>query len=558
MATLFGGGVREKESGRCYPWAIAALTNIQGQPSVGVGGRASLGSYLALVGIMALALAVRLWAVSRMLVLTPDGTHYGTLARHGLEGSWRDVLDPAWPPLSPWLTATVARMFESGASSLDVERAGYLVSAVAGTLVLWPVWELARRWRGVLVAHIAIVLLAFHPNATRYAAYVQSDSVYLLLLVLAVLAFTRGASSGKRTHLSVASAGALAALAVLARPEGWVLVGVFALTLLRRGERRVQLLALLAPVALLLGPWLLFLHGELGEWSPGAKGGFNFHLAHEELFEAHGIEVEHGDVMALREPGQPWRGGDYRVAELLRAAPLQVFLRMSRTVITGLVDKLPSAVSWPLLLLGLYGFRKSSGRRPEWWSVVVPLLLLTVAFYGPFFVIRRFFLPFVPFFMIGAGAGLEAIGRRYSRVGQRGVAGLVLVTVALMLADTSRFLGRRENHLVYRDAGAWLRSHGNGSRIVLAGASPEPAFYGEVSYQLVLDSDPGNLLGWLRAKGATHFFLLTPGEDIRLQAWLVPGGEPDWLTDRLEFEGGGDRLVFWRVAGDGALPSPPD
>ncbi len=123
----------------------------------------------------------------------------------------------------------------------------------------------------------------------------------------------------------------------------------------------------------------------------------------------------------------------------------------------------------------------------------------------------------------------------------------LLLAVALMVADTSRFIGRKEMHVVYRDAGAWLRSTGAGEHVVLAGCKPEPAFYGEVEFQRVRDTDPVRLTEWMRRKQVTHFFLLAPGADARLAAWLDAEQEPDWLTERIEFTGSGDRLVLWRV-----------
>ncbi len=508
-------------------------------------------SRLVMVSIVAMAFAVRMWAANELIVIKTDGSHYGTLARYALEGSWRDALDPAWPPLYPWFTSLVARLLEGDITVLAVERAAELVSILAGTLVLLPVWELARRWRGPALANLAILLLAFHPNAVRYSAYEQSDSLYLLLFVSSIFAFVSARRGNRATSATMACAGFLVALAVLTRPEGWSLVAVFTLVLISDRKHRLQLVPLILPIALILTPWLVYLAGETGSIGLGAKAGMNFYLGHADLYAEHGIEVKHSDVLSIRGLGDPWNNGEYHIEQLVRAAPLSIAFGALVTALGALFDKLPSIVSWSLLILALIGFRRGSQEReglPDWFPIVLGLLATAMVLYAPFFILQRFFLPFLPFALIGSAATLLWVSERATRHRTKVLVGLVLSPVLVMIAFTSYFLGHFKMHTVYRDAGEWLRAESTETHVLLAGYKPEPAFYGEVEYRRVVAKEPERIAKFLRDKNATHFYLRSPGVDERLTAWLEPGQEPAWLTHRVEFEARGERLVLWRVA----------
>ena len=517
--------------------------------------------------VMLLALAWRLVAVEVTAVLESDGAHYATLARRALEGDWTAGLDPAWPPMFPWLTALTARWI-GGATTDAIERAAFLVSALAGTLVLIPMWEVARSWLGIRLANVAIVLIAFHPQAVSFSSNTATDGVFAAFFAFAFLAFERGrtASIARRAGIGFVLAGLIAATAVLVRPEGWVLLIGFAFFLLRgkTAVSRIRSLSLLlAPGLVILIPWLFYLHGETGVWGPGSKGDYNFYVAHYDTYEAHGIAVTHGHVDSIRAPGEEWESGDYRVAEVVRAAPGEIAARMASIPLRSVIDKLPAVVSWPIFLLALLAFCRPKGERPPWIRLVIVLLATTIAFYTPFFVMRRFFLPFLPFAVMAATAELArfAAWRSPDRP-NRVLIGVTVLGLVLMLADSTRSFVSEEAHTELRTAGRWMREHvadnGESNAPVLAGRNPVPAYFARISYRQLRFLEQHEVREWMAAEDATHLMLddkRTPTYNSQLAPWLTPGGEPDWLEERVDFRENGNHAVLFRVRPTGARGS---
>ena len=520
--------------------------------SQGTGARA----WLALLALVAGALAWRAFLIANRVLIETDGAHYGTLARHALEGGWRAALDPAWPPLYPWLVALAASVGEVADATEAVERAGPWVSALASSATVPIAFALTRRWCGPRTAFAGAALLAFHPVALRNGTALMSESLFACLF-LAALYLWPEPRPGRRSRAGTLAlgSGVLAALSVLARPEGWGLVlglvlGAFLGGPAAARDRRRHLLLFVAPVALLTLPWLFWLRGELGGFGPGAKGPFNFHLAHAELYQAHGIGVEQGDVKSLRSAGTPFERGDYRVGELLRAAPGAVLWQAAGTVGRALVDKLPSLLGWllvPFALLGLYGRRRlESGAGPR---RVLLLLAITLVMLAPFFVLERLFLPYLPFLTLATALGMQRVVARFvSQPRQPLALGVLLgLTLLLFLGNSARRRHEREKCPLYREVGARLE------QARLAGVKPEAAFYGRSEFRRLVEDRPDHVRAALQEAGATHLLLddrHTPASLPRLLPWLEEGAAPDWLTERLELVDDRQRLVLWRVAGE--------
>lgn len=116
------------------------------------------------------------------------------------------------PPLYPFLMAYIVK---AGASAW---LAGTLISVVAGTLLIIPVFVIANTLFGRFVAFGAAFLCATHPYLIRISADIMRDPLFLLFLFSSVMfAVLACAPSRKRCwYLSGCAAG----LAVMTRTEG--------------------------------------------------------------------------------------------------------------------------------------------------------------------------------------------------------------------------------------------------------------------------------------------------------------------------------------------------
>ena len=188
-----------------------------------------------------------------------DSDWYLRVAEDGYSDSPSST--PAFFPLYPGLVGLVGRLLAG-----HFVLAGVLLSLAACAVAFVLLHRLAAERLGEDGARRTVLYLAIFPTALFLQA-VYSESLYLALVLGAFLLAERGRFLG---------AGAVAGLALLARPVGIALLPALALLAWRAGDRRRALLrlAVALPIAslypLLLAIWigepLAFLRAQDGIW----------------------------------------------------------------------------------------------------------------------------------------------------------------------------------------------------------------------------------------------------------------------------------------------------
>lgn len=174
---------------------------------------------------------------------------------------------------------------------------GLLLKGLGDELLAVQVWELfsglaltgavvalARRlWDDddvtVTAAWIGATLSGLGPMLVRRGSGSEGITAALLIAALVVvLGPARSGAGGRKGLGSLVGAGVLAGLAYLARPEALLPALVIGLALLIDGFRRrergidpVPALAFGLGLALMVAPYLVYLHGHTGSWSPTSK-----------------------------------------------------------------------------------------------------------------------------------------------------------------------------------------------------------------------------------------------------------------------------------------------
>lgn len=133
-------------------------------------------------------------------------------------------------------------------------RALVCVQLVLSVATVWLCHRLGTRLMGPAAGGVAALILAVDPVSAIYANQLQPEALFTTLVVAAVLAWVRALD--ERSAPEAAVSGLLLGLAVLTRPIGAYL----AFVVLAGGGRRLRAgvtLAFLAPVAMLVGGWIL-------------------------------------------------------------------------------------------------------------------------------------------------------------------------------------------------------------------------------------------------------------------------------------------------------------
>jgi 4-amino-4-deoxy-L-arabinose transferase-like glycosyltransferase len=256
-----------------------------------------------LAALLVLALVARLvfWFVVVGLGNTGGGDEpdYHRLAADlaSGQGFLSPVGEPtaARPPLYPML---LGALYTVTGPNPDAGRA---LQVVLGVLIVFLVYELARRFFSPATALLAAALAAVNPGLIYMSALLMSENLYVVLLLLTLLLLV-GEFKGRGTPIRrVAIAGLLAGLSSLARPTGFVIaiilagaMVVFALDPVGRRLGKAVVFIVLA-VAVVI-PWSARNYAQFGELVTfTTHGGITFYesnnILNYEVPEFRGIVV---------------------------------------------------------------------------------------------------------------------------------------------------------------------------------------------------------------------------------------------------------------------------
>lgn len=170
---------------------------------------------LELTLILLVTLTVRAYVTCRTPVIARDGMLYVGIARMINHGMWLDLVGD-WFLFNPY-PALIALLNRWG---LDFDFAGQVISAVASSLAVVPLYLWCRNAFDNRVAQLAALTYAFHPVLLRFSGQVLREGLYWCLMLWAVYAFWMAARH--RSWWGYLAAGLLTTGATLTRMEGAV------------------------------------------------------------------------------------------------------------------------------------------------------------------------------------------------------------------------------------------------------------------------------------------------------------------------------------------------
>jgi 4-amino-4-deoxy-L-arabinose transferase-like glycosyltransferase len=426
------------------------------------------GGRLAVTYVLFPVLAVALLFRVIVVITTPhfvphtDAADYDriavSLAQHGRFPS--SVLAPGGPtayrtPLFPLALAGVDKIVGVGSSSTRWE-AGRLLEAVLGTIAVALIYLIASRiWdrrAGVVAAGVAAV----YPPLVLVGSSLMSESLFIPLVLAAVLAALAHRGSTHRWRWALA-AGVLVGLAALTRSNGVLLVIPVGFLAWSRRPRwtweslRSPLAVALATVATLV-PWTIRNEHVFGSFVPiSTEGGYALAGTYSKyaaaetkypalwappFFQQAALLARHpGEDEAQLSSGLESDGLDYMEQHpgyVVKALYWNT-LRMLNLTGPGFERYLASFQSYPqwltsasvyafwiLGLLALGGCFVAAARRAPWalWGCPLVVFCSTVVFLGS----TRYRSPADPFLIMLAALGLIAAWDGWRRPRRRAVA----------------------------------------------------------------------------------------------------------------------------------------
>lgn len=474
------------------------------------GRRGVTARHVAVAAVLATALAIRWWAAAGNGFPTVDGTQYLDQARQiAFTGH---VPYSCFPPGWPALVAVPLRL--RGADDPHaLLAAAHLVNVGLGVLLAWLSWRLLRSRLGFALALAGTAVIAFLPQLVILAKSDLSDLAYACGLLGGWLLLER------RRDLP---AGLVLGFTYLVRPES-ALASLGLLAWRWRADRRLPWRLALGHAVFVL-PYLVFLKVAGGGWDVSSKT-----VALSQTLEAY--------------PGAAYLGVIARNLGLL--APL----------LTG-------QLGLPLALLAAYG---TARHRGAWAWLLAPLLSVPLVI-NP--MVARFWLPYVPVLLLGAGLGARSLvaaaaarggpaaALRHTRLPALLLGVAVIAGLAVAAVDDAPFVHREtEAYYGLKDAGLWLRGAGAGAALV-ADYKPYAAYWAGARFLKYPQLDSAREYALWAANHGVDYLVVNvqtvrqylPGLDGLLVSPLPPE-----LAARLElvqtffYERVGDNTVVYRV-----------
>ncbi len=510
-------------------------------------GRWALGGAL-----VSLALALAL--IDPYLFTGGDNAAYYALTRALATGrGYVDLIAPGTPPETvypPGFPLLMVPFYWLGGGSFFVLK---LESLVAGAVVLWATWKLAREARGVpeWVAPAAVWLVGLAPVFRTYTSYVLSDMSYTAATTVALVFFQRARPAADETEGEESSSGPgrwwiagtlVSVLAFAVRTAGVALLGAALLTAaFRRRWGRAALSAV--AIALAVVPWLAW----TGQRPPETGGYME--------------QVRASDRLDPESP--PMSLGEYPVRAMENFA-VYAFqdlpgLFWPQTPPPLAVTVFGAIVGIALVVMGAVVLARRRGLAVyDLFALLSVAILLVWPWTGD-----RFLLPLVPILWIFMLTGLDAASR-FLTGGPRAAGWMTAGLIAVLAAgaalqvpgqwketraylDGDEMTGYEPFFQDYLDASRWVGD--NAPDAVILARKPTLTWYwsgGRPSVVYPFHGDPERTWEFIRRKGITHIVL-----DPQTSDFLAPTLEPHW--DRLEIAHASPRRAIFvlRLAPDG-------
>lgn len=354
-----------------------------------------------------------------------------------------------FPPLVP---AVLGALLEVTGSEMAAVRTWQLVVGLALAAAVTAL--AARLWDDddvtVAAAWVAGTLSGLAPLLVRRGSGSEGITAALLLAALVVvLGRPASAGGGRRPLGALFGGGVLAGLAYLARPEALLPALVLGAALLvdawRRRSRGLDPSAAIAfglGLALLVGPYLAYLHSHTGSWSPTSKSQDVSIEAWRAVAEDRRLDRDQM-TFALDETGLDLADDTTSLAGLAAEHPgtwlAIVGGNTERLAGLYLLDGRNTLMPLPLVAAAAYAVWRARRRPTALLTLAVGALPLVTCVV--FFTLPRYVVLTTAVLAAFAAAGLVEVLRALPRWGRPVLVGVVAVTMAVgVRAEAGGFL----------------------------------------------------------------------------------------------------------------------
>lgn len=397
-----------------------------------------------LVGLMAAALLIRMFFLSKVEVLLPDEAYYVRMGQHLADGgSFRDF-------------DTVERMYKGqplfsyliGAGlpiGKDPVKIAQWISLFFAVVTLVPFHFCARLLSSSVAAFWSDLVYVLSPLFIHYSIWAMPHSLFNFFFLTGLFFTLKAQRSDRLSWIFLAAVAAWGFY--MARAEGFFFAAVLAFAILAFTGRR-QALAFSTLFVLLSFPFWLWLKKETGIWQ----------LSWSEGLGASG--------MFLR-----------RLVERQVALEPLTFFRFYLENLSesySLLPKMLPLVAWIFVGMGMVELLRRDRTLNRSVFIVMSLVAFPFLFYPTHNVEPRFLTPSILSLAMFVGAGICSLGGTVKKWGRP--MGLGLLILSFIPGYRSLWLGFKEEPMEQKRLGAWIQHQFETPQVIL-GSDWRTCFY---------------------------------------------------------------------------------
>jgi len=423
----------------------------------------------ALVLLILVTFALRLYAVLMAQGIANDSTAYGFMAKDFLKGHYIKGLSSPAPPFYSLL------IFLFSPDTAHVEIIGRFISLFFGTFTIIPLFFLVKKAIGRREAILSALLYAFHPYLVTYSGMLLTEPTYWGLVVFSVYFFWTGLE--KQVTWKIGLAGIFLGLAYLTRPEGIGYVLVYLIWIIVEGIlkkgwfKKIALIGVLILSALIFViPYVIYIHQETGQWLISKKA----KIAQNQFLNENAEEVNPSKGIEQNKPIED-------NSKILRIA--QNIVQFFPFVIYHYLRAYHFSL-WLLLFFGLIRVRQKVIPYELFLASLVLFHLLSLSTFVPSTI--RFAVPVIPLSLFWAGAGILEIKRYLGKMKifnpEKVIFLLLLFVVFIQLPQSLR--PERAHRAGQKKVGLWLKQNTPPEAIIMSN-SPQEAFYADRDFKIL-------------------------------------------------------------------------
>lgn len=496
----------------------------------------------ALLLIAISAFILRLSLLPFRFAVAFDEVNYLKLGVSGHLNGLTEVLHSYWSPLLPFVISIASAFFE------DYEFAARLVSVLAGTILVFPVFYLGKSLFSHRAGLVAAAFVAFYPPLAFQSTQILTEPLMMLLAAVAILCGLQALERG--SFRQIVLAGMLTGGVYLLHPQGigfgiviigWLLLAAaMSVFTLQRSRSLLMALALVLAFIVVASPYLIYLKQSTGHWTLSAKGAAN------QQFEAYSENGETDPFRSLDSENKRvlfdliFHQGEFLQQSEASAAAVTLNIGgLLKKYVNNVYDMLKRGIPefltlLPLLLLalGLFGenWLPNQGRKIAYlmsfvgffWFVVIPMFHIT----------ERYMSPLWPVCAVFIGNGIVYLYewlRDYGPI--RGLSGkvrmssgtitVVTLASALFLFSFAPELGKVLMRTPYstdywappveqKTAGLWLKKHDPGHKVLMSRYQTVDIYAGNYDIHesiTIPDNELPRVLAYARHRGVDYLVL---------------------------------------------------